>query len=109
MQVLYQYFDSIATSAVESLTLYECPPVYEALLTVTASQVSVFNKNVEISQVSLRSFNEREEQENPDNAAVDEVHLDQILPKHFVKFNVRHQGKQMTFILTPQLLTDWPC
>lgn len=105
VQVLYQYLDSIATSAVESLTLYECPPVYEALLRVTASQVSIFNKNVEISQVSLRSFNEREEQENPDNAAVYAVHLDQILPKHFVKFNVRHQGKQMTFILTPQLLT----
>ncbi|XP_029700999.1 uncharacterized protein isoform X2 [Takifugu rubripes] len=104
VQVIYQYLDSIATSAVESLTLYECPPVYEALLRVTASQVSIFNKNVEIFQVSLRSFNEREEQENPDNAAVHEVHLDQILPKHFVKFNVRHQGKQMTFILTPQLL-----
>lgn len=58
-----------------------------------------------LSQVLVSSFNERKEQETPDSAAVYELHLDQILPKHFVKFNVRQQGKQITFILTPQLLT----
>lgn len=106
VQLLYQCMDETAASAVESLTLYEIPPVYDALLRVTSAQVAVLNKNAaEVSKVTLQSFTERVEAEHRDDADVGQSQLDQILSKHFVKINVKNnKGKKLAVMLTPKLL-----
>ncbi|XP_044027833.1 uncharacterized protein LOC122864451 isoform X2 [Siniperca chuatsi] len=107
VQLFYQCMEKTAASAVESLTLYESPQVYNALLRVTAAQVSVLNKNmVEVSKVTLKSFKERDETELHEDAAVCQSQFEQILSKHSVKINVMsNRGKKVAVTLTPKLLT----
>lgn len=106
VQLFYQYMEKTAASAVESITLYESPPVYSALLRVTVAQVSVLNKNVvEVSKATLESFNKRDETARHDDGAVCQSPLDKILSKPFLKINVRSNGgKKLTVTLTPKLL-----
>lgn len=106
VQLLFQCLEETLASGVESLTMYECPPVYHALLRVTVAHVSVLNKNmVEVSKVTLKSFNERDKTEPHEDAAVCQSQLDQILSKHTVKINVRNnKGKKVAVTLTPKLL-----
>lgn len=106
VQVFYQYMEKTAASAVESLTMYECAPVYSALLRVTVAQVAVLNKNmVEVSKVTLESFSERDETERQEDAAVRQSQLDQIMSKQTVKINVRsNRGRKLVVTLTRKLL-----
>lgn len=107
VQLFYQCMEKTAASAVESLTMYESPPVYTALVRVTVAQVSVLNKNmVEVSEVTLKSFKERDETELREDADVCLSQFEQILSKHYVKINVMsNRGKKVAVTLTPELLT----
>ncbi|XP_036948803.1 uncharacterized protein LOC119016720 isoform X3 [Acanthopagrus latus] len=106
VQLLFQCLEQTMASGVESLTMYECPQVYHALLRVTVAQVSVSNKNMaEVSKVTLKSFNERDKTEPHEDAAVCQSQLDQILSKRSVKINVRNnKGRKVAVTLTPKLL-----
>lgn len=105
VQLFYQCMEKTAASAVESLTMYESPPVYSALLRVTVAQVSVLNKDiVEVSKVTLKSFMERKELH--EDAPVCQSQSKQILSKHSVKTTLTStSGKKVAVTLTPKLLT----
>lgn len=106
-QAFYQYMEKTATSGAGSLTMYESPPVYNALLRVVVAQVSVFNKfSLDVSKVTFKSFKERDEAELQDSAAVCQTQFEQILSKRFVKINVlSNVGKKVAVMLTPELLS----
>lgn len=106
VQLLYQYMETTEDSALQSLTLYESPPVYTALLRVTVAHLSVLNKNIaHVSQVLLQSFIEREEPEHHDDSAAGRSQWNQLLSKKFLKIHVRSKSGQIIPItLTPKLL-----
>ncbi|XP_054461684.1 uncharacterized protein LOC129097029 isoform X2 [Anoplopoma fimbria] len=106
VQLFYQCLEKTAASAVESLTLYESPPVYTVLLRVTVAQLSVFNKNMaQVSQATLKSFQEREEAELHEDAAISLLQPEQILSKTTVRINVMsNRGQKVSVTLTPKLL-----
>ncbi|KAM6974369.1 uncharacterized protein LKV04_016014 [Tautogolabrus adspersus] len=102
VQLFYQYLEKTAASASESLTKYECAPVYTALLRLTAAQLSVLNQNLDLACLTLKSFQEREETERCEDAAVSQSQIDQILSKKSVKINVmNHKGRKVVVTLTP--------
>ncbi|XP_034401108.1 uncharacterized protein LOC117738995 isoform X2 [Cyclopterus lumpus] len=103
VQLFHQCMEKTAASAVESLTLYESPPVYSALLRVTVAQVSVLNKNLaQVSRTTLESFKEAELEED---TAVSRSQFEQILSKPTVRVNlVSNRGKKVSVTLTPELL-----
>ncbi|XP_045915514.1 uncharacterized protein LOC123977076 [Micropterus dolomieu] len=107
VQLFYQCVEKTAASAVESLTMYESPPVYNALLRVTAAQVSLLNRNnVDVSKVTIKSFKERDETELHEDAAVYQSQFEQILSKNTVKINLRNdKDKKVAVTLTPKLLS----
>ncbi|XP_067468322.1 uncharacterized protein [Thunnus thynnus] len=107
VQLFYQCMEKTASSGVGSLTMYESPQVYNALLRVTVAQVSVLNKNaLEVSKVTLKSFKKWDETEPHDNAAVCQSQLEQILTKGSMKINVTSNGgKKVAVMLTPELLS----
>ncbi|XP_041811390.1 uncharacterized protein LOC121619625 isoform X2 [Chelmon rostratus] len=107
VQLFYQCTEKTTASAVESLTMYESPQVYNALLRVILAQVSCLNKNVvEVSKVTVKSFNERDETEPHEDAAVPQSEVDQILSKHSVTISVMgNWGKKIAVTLTPKLLS----
>nr|XP_020474167.1 uncharacterized protein LOC109970738 [Monopterus albus] len=107
VQFFYQYMDKTAASAVQSLAMYESPPVYTALLRVTLAQVSVLNKNVvEVSKVTLQSFKERDETEIHKDSADSQSQFEQLLCKRFVKLKLRStSGKTVDVTLTTELLS----
>lgn len=112
VQLVYQHMEKTAASAVKTLTVYESPPVYNALVRVTLAQISVFNKNVfDISKVSLQSFMDRQETELHEDKAVWQSQLEQILCKRFVKIQVsrtsakKRRDKKVAVMLTPDLLS----
>lgn len=101
VQAFYKYMEKTAASALQSLTMYECAPVYTALLRVTVAQLAILNKNIEVSQVTLESFNERDEAQG--DAAV--CQLDQIISKHTVTINARSDsGRKLVITLTHKML-----
>ncbi|XP_075962356.1 uncharacterized protein LOC142965335 isoform X3 [Anarhichas minor] len=106
VQLFYRCMEKTAASAVESLTLYESPPVYAALLRVTVAQVSILNRNMaQVSEATLKSFKEREEAELHEDAAVDQPQFQQILSKTTVKIKVMSsRGQKVSVTLTPKLL-----
>lgn len=106
IQLLYQYMETTEDSALQSLTLYESPPVYTALLRVTIAHLSVLNKNMaDVSQVLLQSFNEREEPEHHDDSAAGQPQWSRLLSKKFLKIHVRSKsGQKLPITLTPKLL-----
>ncbi|CAJ1082997.1 uncharacterized protein LOC117827743 isoform X1 [Xyrichtys novacula] len=100
-QLLYQCMEKTAASAFESLTKYECAPVYTALFRVTTAKLSLLNPNVDVYNTTLQSFQERGEAE----AAVNQSELEQILHMDLLKFNVMDdKGKKIVMTLTPALL-----
>ncbi|KAG8004892.1 Zinc finger MYM-type protein 4 [Nibea albiflora] len=107
VQLLCQYMESTASSAVESLTMYECSPVYIALLRVTVAQLSILNKNMmEVSKVTVKSFNERDSTEGHGDTAEPQPQLEQILSKHYVRLKlVCNKGKEVVAVTTPQLIS----
>ncbi|KAM3596650.1 uncharacterized protein V6R79_018521 [Siganus canaliculatus] len=101
VQLFCRCIESTAASALESLTLYENAQVYNALLRVTAAQVSIFNKNSDVSKVTLSSFNERTEAQ----VSVGQSQFDQILSGKTMRVALKdNKGKNVTVILTPKLL-----
>ncbi|XP_067340724.1 uncharacterized protein [Channa argus] len=111
VQLFYQYLETTAASAVSSLTMYESAPVYIALLRVTVALVSVLNKSAsDVSRITLQSFNEREETELQEDAAVVQSHFEQILCKRFMKIKLmskcgkKAESKKVVVTLTPELL-----
>ncbi|TMS18608.1 Zinc finger MYM-type protein 4 [Larimichthys crocea] len=107
VQLLCQYMESTASSAVQSLTMYECSQVFIALLRVTIAQLSIINKNMmKVSKVTVKSFNERDNTEGHGDTADPQPQLEQILSKHYVKLKlVCNKGKEVVAIMTPQLIS----
>ncbi|XP_050925183.1 uncharacterized protein LOC108898774 [Lates calcarifer] len=112
VQLFYQCMEKTAASGIQSLTMYGSAPVYNALLRVTVAQVSVLNKNVvEVSKVTLQSFNERDKTELHEDAAVCQSQLEKILSKHYMKINVLSKSgkkgceKKVALTVTPELLS----
>ncbi|XP_028452609.1 zinc finger MYM-type protein 4-like [Perca flavescens] len=107
VQLFYQCLEKTAASAVQSLTMYECSPVYSALLRVTLAQMSVLNTNMaKVSKATLKSFKERDETELHEDAAVSQSQFEQILSKHTVKINIETEsGQKVAVTLTPKILT----
>lgn len=112
VQLVHQHMEKTAASAVKSLTAYESPPVYNALVRVTLAQISVLNKNVsDISNVTLQSFMERQETELREDAAVCQSQFEQILHKRLVTIQVtsrsakKRRGKKVAVMLTRELLS----
>ncbi|XP_040928788.1 uncharacterized protein LOC114865608 isoform X2 [Betta splendens] len=107
VQLLYQLVEKTADSGVQSLTLYETPQVYNALSRVTLAQVSVLNKNLmDISTVTLKSFNQQQDSELRADAAGSSSPLEQILCKRFVKIQLKsRRGKKVPVTLTPKMLS----
>ncbi|XP_068431806.1 uncharacterized protein [Clinocottus analis] len=106
VQLFYQLLEKTAASAVESLTLFESPPVYGALLRVTVAQVSVLNKDMaRVSQATLESFQKRDEAELQDAAGAGKSQFEQILSKPLVRINVvSNGGRKVSLTLTGELL-----
>ncbi|XP_047200190.1 uncharacterized protein LOC118124568 [Hippoglossus stenolepis] len=112
-QLLYQCIEKTAASAVQSLTMYESPPVYNALLRVTLAQAAILNANVfkKVPRVTLKSFQERDDAELHTDASVGRSQLEQILCKRFVTINVMSKAerkghdKEIALMLTPELLS----
>ncbi|XP_026156664.1 uncharacterized protein LOC113126760 [Mastacembelus armatus] len=106
VQLFYQCMETTVASAVESMTMYESPPVYNALLRAILAQVSILNKNVvEVSRVTLQSFKERDETELQDEAAVCQSQFEEILFKRYVKFKLKSRSDTTVPVtLTPELL-----
>ncbi|GLD59403.1 uncharacterized protein AKAME5_001140500 [Lates japonicus] len=112
VQLFYQCMEKTAASGIQSLTMYGSAPVYNALLRVTVAQVSVLNKNVvEVSKVTLQSFNERDKTELHEDAAVCQSQLEKILSKHYMQINVLSKSgkkgceKKVALTVTPELLS----
>ncbi|XP_074542338.1 uncharacterized protein LOC141802665 [Halichoeres trimaculatus] len=101
VQLLFQSMEKTAESALESLTKYACEPVYCALSKVVVAHLLILNQNTEIFELSLKSFQEREEAE----AAVGQSQLEQILSAQSRKISVMsNKGKPVIVTLTPALL-----
>ncbi|XP_026203998.1 uncharacterized protein LOC113154170 isoform X3 [Anabas testudineus] len=112
VQLVYQHLEKTAASGVQTLTTYESPPVYNALLRVTFAQLSVLNKYApDISNITLQSFIERQETELHEDAIGCQSQLEQILRKRFVTIQVtsrrdkKCRGKKCALVLSPELLT----
>ncbi|XP_034560363.1 uncharacterized protein LOC117827743 isoform X3 [Notolabrus celidotus] len=101
VQLLYECMEKTAASGFESLTKYECAPVYTALFRVTAAHLSLLNQNLDVFEITLKSFQEREEAEAADGLS----QLEQILSMHLVRISVMGKwGKKIVMTLTPALL-----
>ncbi|XP_053302208.1 uncharacterized protein LOC128461349 isoform X1 [Pleuronectes platessa] len=112
-QLLYQCIEKTAASAVQSLMMYESPPIYNALLRVTLAQVTILNANVfrKVARVTLKSFQERDDAGHHTDASVGRSQLEEILCKRFVTINVMSKAarkghdKDISLMLTPELLS----
>jgi len=109
VQLLHRCMEKTAASAVESLTLYGSPPVYSALLRVTAAQVFVLNRNIaQVSRATFESFEKgiRADLQDRDPAAGGgRSPLEQILSEATVRINLEsNRGQKVTVALTPELL-----
>ncbi|XP_078810930.1 uncharacterized protein LOC101157550 isoform X2 [Oryzias latipes] len=100
VQVLYQFTQETVASAAETLTNFGSAPVYTALLRGIIAFISFLN-GVEMAHVTLKSFQERREDENTTLCE-----FEQILAKRTVKINVANQkDKKIVIVLTPDLLS----
>ncbi|XP_068188438.1 uncharacterized protein [Antennarius striatus] len=106
VQILYQHLVETTASAVQSLSLYEIPQAYLALLRLTLAHVSILNqKTADISRITFKSFNERKEMGSSEDAVVSQSPFEQFLSKHYLKIDVLNtKGKKVTISLTPELL-----
>lgn len=107
VQLLYECMVKTLASAVKTFDLYQSAPVYNALLRPTLAYVSILNKNVkELSTVTLKSFQERDEAQPQENATDPQSQFEEILSKQTVKINVVcNSGKKMVLTLTHELLS----
>lgn len=104
VQTFFRYIQDVLTSAIESLSMYASPPVYTALLKVTVAYVAVLNRTVqEVSDVTLESFQTRNQTENP---AASRSPYEEVLSRCTVKVAVANKhGKKVDLVLTRDLLT----
>ncbi|XP_037831688.1 uncharacterized protein LOC108247922 isoform X3 [Kryptolebias marmoratus] len=107
VQKLFRYIDDIVTSAITSLSMYASSPVYTALLRGTVTYVTILNRNVrDVSDVTLESFQKRNQTEAPQSADAKQSQFEDMLSKCTVKVNVSNQkGQKVVLALTPDLLT----
>ena len=79
VQLLHQYIEKTVASAVSTLSKFQSPPVYSALLRGIIAYLSILNGNVEVSKMTVQSFQERDEtgpQEAAAGAATDAAAAD---------------------------------
>ncbi|XP_054601443.1 uncharacterized protein [Nothobranchius furzeri] len=106
VQVLFKHIENILASAVKSLTLYECPPVYYALLKVIVAYALILNRNEDISHVTLQSFLERKDPELQETTDGRQIQFEDIFSKCTVKLHVATKvGQKVVLVLTPDLLS----
>ncbi|XP_041867585.1 uncharacterized protein LOC121656583 isoform X2 [Melanotaenia boesemani] len=105
VQLLHQYIESTVASAVKTINMYESPQVYTALLRAVVAYVALLNRNIDVSQVTVQSFQERDESNPQEAATVDQTQPEQFLSKSMVKITVvGERGKKVALALTPDLL-----
>ncbi|MEQ2186061.1 hypothetical protein GOODEAATRI_024742, partial [Goodea atripinnis] len=107
VQMLFKYINNSVTSAVKTLTKFESPPVYTALLKVVSAYLAILNRNVgEVCHVSLQSFQQRNETPPQEDAEAKQQPFEKILSKRLVKISVANQKNQKVVLsLTPDLLS----
>ncbi|MED6284205.1 hypothetical protein CHARACLAT_016922, partial [Characodon lateralis] len=107
VQLLFKYINNSVTSAVKTLTKFESPPVYTALLKVVSAYLAILNRNVgEVCHVSLQSFQQRNETPPQEDAEAKQQPFEKILSKRLVKISVANQKNQKVVLsLTPDLLS----
>lgn len=98
VQLLHRFLEETASSAVQSLRMCACAPVFSALLRVTIAQLAVLNDSLSnISNITLESFQQRaktEERQPP------------VLPRPLMTVHVRSStGKSLPVVVTPDLLS----
>ncbi|XP_078146306.1 uncharacterized protein LOC144542825 [Centroberyx gerrardi] len=102
VQLFYQCIETKSAKAVESLKMYECPPVYAALAKVTLAKVIIFNnrRGQDISKMTLKSFKERDQTELHEDRGVCLSQFEQKLSK----VEVMSQGDRKVVLLTPEVV-----
>ncbi|XP_029976245.1 uncharacterized protein LOC115409280 isoform X2 [Salarias fasciatus] len=107
VQSFYKCLVDTTASGIQSLTLYQFPQVYTALLKATLAHAAILNRKAEdISEITLASFKDTKETEFQEETAGCQSHLEHILSMHRVKINVKtNNDKEITLTLTDQLLS----
>ncbi|XP_072227139.1 uncharacterized protein [Leuresthes tenuis] len=106
VQLLHRYIERTVASAVGTLSKFQSPPVYSALLRGIVAYLSILNGNVDVSKMTVQSFQERDETGPQEAAAATagRLQFEQILSKRTVKISVVcKSGKKVGAILPPDL------
>lgn len=103
VQLLHRFMEETASSALQSLRMCACAPVYTALLRVTMAQVSVLNDSPSnISKITLESFKQQGQTEAEGRG---EERQPPVLPRPLVTVHVHTStGKALAMVVTPDLL-----
>lgn len=101
VQLLHRFLEETASSALQSLRMCACAPVFTALVRVTLAQLAVLNDNLSnISTVTLESFQQRDKKKE------EEERRPPILPRPLTTIHVRSsKGKAVAMVVTPDMLT----
>ncbi|XP_075886472.1 uncharacterized protein LOC142890974 isoform X7 [Nelusetta ayraudi] len=104
VQLLHRFMEETASSALQSLRMCACAPVYTALLRVTMAQVSVLNdRPSNFSRITLESFKQRGQTKAEGRG---EERRPPVLPRPLVTVHVHTStGKALAMVVTPDLLT----
>lgn len=104
VQLLHRFLEETASSALQSLQMCACAPVYSALLRVTMAQVTVLNDSMSnISNIALESFKQRGKTEADGGK---EEQRPPVLPRPLMTVHVRSStGKALAMVVTPGVLT----
>ncbi|KAM4549543.1 uncharacterized protein V3H82_018798 [Fundulus diaphanus] len=107
VQLLFGYITTSVASAVETLTKFQSPPVYSALLRGVAAYVAVLNrKNAHLAQVTLQSFLQRNQAPPPEENDGGQQPFEKILSERIVKMAaVCQENRKVVLSLTPELLS----
>lgn len=103
VQLLHCFLEETASSALQSLRMCACAPVYSALLKVTLAQVAVLNDGMSnISSVTLESFEQRGK---PEADGGKEEQRPPVLPSPLMTIQVRSStGKALAMVVTPDVM-----
>lgn len=103
VQLLHRFLEETASSALQSLRMCACAPVYSALLKVTLAQVAVLNDSMSnISSVTLDSFEQRGKTEADGGK---EEQRPPVLPRPLMTVQVRSStGKAFAMVVTPDVM-----
>lgn len=105
VRILYCYLEKAAQCAMKELRETPSAQSYADLCKVTLAQILMFNRtHGEVSQMTIKSFQEKDQEQAPDIAEV-LTELEKVLCEEYCKILVRPKmGAVVPIILTPDMI-----